>query len=139
MTRLFLIALALTTALIGCNQEKKIQEGLFKEVMDVHDEVMPEMGTLRKLTKGLQLKLDSLAADSLHLDPSTKKDMENAITELKIANNSMMEWMRQFEQIEESTPHGEVMKYLLNQKKLIDKVKEDMLKAKKKGEYYLNQ
>lgn len=138
MTRLFLIALTLTTTLIGCNQEKKMEDRLFKEVMDVHDEVMPEMGTLRKLAKGIQLKLDASEADTLQLDPSIKKEMENAISELKNANNSMMEWMHQFEQIEEGTPHGEVMKYLLNQKKLIDKVKEDMQKAKNKGEYYLN-
>ena len=107
--------------------------------MDVHDEVMPEMGTLRKLSKAVQLKLDSLSTDSTRLDTSSKAEMEKAIAELKKANDSMMEWMRQFEQIEEGTPHGEVMNYLLNQKKLIEKVKEDMLKAKEKGKYYLNQ
>jgi len=139
MRRFIQIILVLTTIISGCNQDKKLEEGLFKEVMDVHDEVMPEMGTLRKLSKSIQQKIDSLSADSTSLTPNTQAEMEKAIDELKKANESMMEWMHQFEQIEEGTPHGEVMNYLLEQKKRIKKVREDMLKAKKKGEYYLEE
>ncbi|MEQ6118772.1 hypothetical protein [Reichenbachiella sp. MALMAid0571] len=139
MKNFFYTVIILSVVLTGCNKEKQLEESLFKEVMDIHDEVMPQMGTLRNLSKSIQSNIDSLSADSTSLKSNTKEEMKKTIEELKKANELMMEWMHQFEQIEEGTPHGEVMRYLLEQKKLIEKVREDMLKAKKKGEYYLNQ
>ncbi|MFY0650500.1 MAG: hypothetical protein JXQ96_00635 [Cyclobacteriaceae bacterium] len=136
--RKFWIPVGLCLLLLSCNKEKKVQETLFNEVMDVHDEVMPQMSSLRKLAKSLESKLDSIAVDSLLTEKGQKEELNKAIEDLKKANESMMEWMRQFEQIEEGTPHGEVMKYLKDQKKKIEKVRDDMLKAKKQGEYYLN-
>lgn len=138
MIRMIYALVALGIALTACNQKKKLEDELFKEVMDIHDEVMPEMGTLRSMSKSIQVQIDSLGADSTYQDASQRKQMEEIVEKLKKANESMMEWMRQFEHVEEGTPHGEVMKYLKEQKRMIEKVRDDMLEARKEGEYYLN-
>ncbi len=132
----FLIVIALVGILFsGCNQERKKEEALYKVVMDIHDEVMPEMGTLRSLAKKIEAKADSL--DSVSVDSPAPKAMKDAVEDLKKANESMMVWMRQFEQLEQGTPHDEAMKYLEEQKILIQKVKEDMLNAKAEGEKWV--
>ncbi|MEP3388102.1 MAG: hypothetical protein ABJO02_07940, partial [Reichenbachiella sp.] len=107
--RNLLILLTITTISFACNTDKKEQQALFEEVMLMHDEVMPKMGNLRALSAELSQKADSLALDSL-VDYSSKvNEMRNLSKKLKDANEGMMEWMRQYEQVEEGTPHGEVM------------------------------
>jgi hypothetical protein len=131
-----ILALCVLLGVQACNQNKKEQDQLFKEVMTIHDEVMPEMGTLRRLSKGIELQLDSLEASSADVDDQKKQKMEAAAKKLDKANESMMAWMRQFEQIEEGTPHEEVLEYLKRQKQLIEEVRDNMLTAKKEGEQF---
>lgn len=132
------IIFTLCVALVvqACNQNNKEQDQLFKEVMAIHDEVMPKMGTLRKLSKQIELQLDSLEVGNTQIDNKMKRKMESAVKKLDDANESMMEWMRQFEQLEEGTPHEEALKYLKDQKQLMEKVRDNMLTAKKEGEQF---
>ena len=132
-----LILLLIISVFTACNDDKKVEEKAFKEVMEIHDEVMPEMGTLRGLAKSLRAKIDSLESDSTEMILKKKGEMKKLAESLDAANESMMDWMRQFEQLEEGTPHGEVMNYLKEQKEAVGKVRDQMLTAKKQGEYYL--
>jgi len=124
---------------VACNTERKQEQALYKEVMDMHDVVMPEMGTLRALSKSLQLRADSIMQDSTGLDSEEMARIDSLRERLKKANESMMQWMRGFEPLEEGTPHGEVLKFLIEQKKRIDKVKEDMTKARGAADKYLGE
>lgn len=133
---LFLLSFILVV-FTSCNSDKKEQQALFDQVMLVHDEVMPEMGSLRALSSELSQKADSLAQDSLVDNTSQVNEMRTLSKNLKDANESMMEWMRQFEQVEEGTPHGEVIQYLTEQHKSIQKVRDDMLNSKSEAEKYL--
>ena len=56
-------------------------------VMEVHDEVMPKMGTLSKLVGELKTKVDTTA---------TGQKYEAAMKDLQAANMSMMDWMKGF-------------------------------------------
>ena len=132
-----LILLLIISVFTACNDDKKVEEQAFKEVMEIHDEVMPEMGTLRGLAKSLRTKIDSLESDSTEMILKKKDEMKKLAESLDEANESMMDWMRQFEQLEEGTPHGEVMNYLKEQREAVGKVRDQMLTAKKQGEYYL--
>jgi hypothetical protein len=136
--RLTCLILICIYPLQACNQNKKTEAILIKEVMDVHDEAMTKMGILRNLSKKLQLKLDSVEVGQNTKDKQYTTEIEEAVKKLQDANASMMEWMHQFEQIEEGTPHGEVLRYLTDQKRLIEEVREDMIGAKKAGDYYIN-
>ena len=71
-----------------CKTEKK-EEGpsQMQQVMAIHDEVMPKMGTIGKLVGRLKPIVDSLGLDS----PQGK-----AMVDLQEANMAMMDWMRDF-------------------------------------------
>lgn len=58
-----------------------------QEVMAIHDEVMPKMGTLGKLVGELKSKVDTTA---------TGQEYEAAMKDLQEANKAMMDWMRSF-------------------------------------------
>jgi hypothetical protein len=126
-------------AMIACDNEKKEQQKLYDQVMESHDLVMPEMGTLIKLSKRLKERADSLATSS-DLSGEDAQDEIMALSKaLDDANESMMQWMRDFEPAKAGTPHEEVMEYLTEQKKQIDKVREDMFSAKDNAEKYFSE
>lgn len=74
---------------LSCKQEKKAEEGptQMEEVMMVHDEVMPKMGTLSKLVAELKAKVDTT---------STGMEYETAMKDLQNSNKLMMGWMMGF-------------------------------------------
>ncbi len=63
------------------------QTNQMKEVLAIHDEVMPKMGTIGKLVAELNTKVDSTEA-GMEYD-AAKKD-------LQAAHKSMMDWMHDF-------------------------------------------
>ena len=73
----------------SCKEEKKAPEGSsqMEEVMAIHDEVMPKMGTIGKLVGELKPKVDST---------ETGKQYEVAMKDLQAANTAMMDWMKEF-------------------------------------------
>ncbi len=75
--------------LSACKQEKKTPEGpsQMEQVMAIHDEVMPKMGTLGKLVGELKSKVDTT---------ETGVQYEAAMKDLQEANKAMMDWMMAF-------------------------------------------
>ncbi|MCR9263861.1 MAG: hypothetical protein NXH86_06860 [Flavobacteriaceae bacterium] len=84
-----IIICAILFAGISCKQEKKTPEGptQMQQVMAIHDEVMPKMGTLGKLVGELKAKVDTTEAGQKY---------EKAMKDLQEANMAMMDWMRGF-------------------------------------------
>lgn len=58
-----------------------------EQVMAVHDEVMPKMGTIGKLVAELKAKVDTTEMGQQY---------ETAMKDLQEANRAMMDWMRDF-------------------------------------------
>ncbi len=110
--------------IIGCQPAKTDQvdlKALKNEVFDIHDEVMPKMGDLRRVRKELMLK-----ADSLRETDSTKAQfLLAASNQIGAANEGMMVWMRNFNPDSTGT-YQEELDYLNQQKKGIIKVRDDM-------------
>lgn len=73
----------------SCKQDKKdeVKTDSMKEVMAIHDEVMPKMGSVGKLVSELSAKKDST---------ETGAGYDLAKKELQAANKSMMDWMHDF-------------------------------------------
>ncbi len=115
----------------GPSRQDEIKE-IKNQAIEVHDEVMPLMGDLRRVRKELMLMADStVSIDSLKAETLTA-----AVTNIANANESMMQWMREFEPEFEGTDE-EVIKYFKDQKVAIEKVKEDMLSSLEKGKELL--
>ncbi|WP_299443287.1 hypothetical protein [uncultured Aquimarina sp.] len=83
---------------VSCNQLSKEEQefdGLMQKVIDVHDEVMPKMGTMSSLIKDLEPKIDTTEVGKSHA-----KAQKN----LKDSYDFMMDWMNDFST---KFPHGE--------------------------------
>ncbi|MEO0572720.1 MAG: hypothetical protein AAF039_13520 [Bacteroidota bacterium] len=74
----------------SCGQGKKDNiktTTQMEQVMAIHDEVMPKMGTLAKYTAELKAKVDTTEMGQQY---------EAAMKDLQNANSSMMDWMMGF-------------------------------------------
>ena len=82
----------------SCNQLSKEEQEfdvLMQKVIDVHDEVMPKMGTISSLIKELEPKIDTTDAG---------KSYATAQKDLKASYDHMMDWMSDFST---KFPYGE--------------------------------
>lgn len=98
---------------------------LYKEVMAIHDEVMPLMGDLMAMNKRIKSK------------DSTSQEATELSVYLEEANESMMNWMRKFNPNIENMTHEETMNYLEEEKKKIMQVREKMLSGHDKASTFL--
>lgn len=117
--------------ILSCQTSKSDKEdlkALKDEVFEIHDEVMPKMGTLSRMRKDLVLQADSL----VKTDRQRASELLEASYELSAANESMMNWMRNFDPNFEGNVE-ETMQYLTDQKASITVVKEKMLKSLEAG------
>ncbi|XOV91940.1 MAG: hypothetical protein ACFHWX_17245 [Bacteroidota bacterium] len=110
----------------SCGEKSGNLQSLKDEVMAVHDEVMPKMGDMRKTSKSLQMKAETL--DSLGA-----LELKSLAGDIEAANEFMMQWMRQFEPTLEGTEE-ELMKYYSEQKKAILQVKDSMNHTLERGQ-----
>lgn len=83
------LILSLLILFISCKSEPKKDESpsQMEEVMAIHDEVMPKMGTISSLIADLKPKVDSTEVGKENL---------KAIRDLQGAHKSMMDWMKDF-------------------------------------------
>ena len=91
MNKIAIIAIALFCFGACADARQKIAEALDKEVMQVHDEVMPKMSKVLELRKRINQKLDSCATQAC------KDSLQKISYMLTKADEDMMQWMRAFE------------------------------------------
>jgi len=84
-----ILLLILPVLLNSCktNEKNESNSSKMKEVMAIHDEVMPKMGTISKLVAALKPMADST---------STGIEYQKAMQDLQGAHTSMMDWMKGF-------------------------------------------
>lgn len=111
----------------------KEQEALYQQMMEVHDEVMPKMGELNALTRGLKA-LNNLP-DSLQIN------VTEAVSNLENAHEGMMSWMGSLQTLEglQTKPHEEIITYLSEELVKVEAVKTDMLSSIAEGKTLLEQ
>lgn len=138
MKSLHLIALLTFLSIMGCTksgdhstmshdsdqtQEEGPNQALYNQMMDVHDEVMPRMDEIMKLKRELQEQI----ANSPDMIIERKQELENVISNLDSANNSMMSWMHrmhEFNPLADSVDQEKAREYLESEMEEIRKVKE---------------
>ena len=87
-----LIVGVLALSVVACKNkeaEPEVPAGptQMESVVAVHDELMPKMGEIGQLIAKLEANIDSTNVDSVKV---------KAVMDLKDANQSMMQWMRDF-------------------------------------------
>ncbi|SEB55578.1 hypothetical protein SAMN05192540_0844 [Maribacter dokdonensis] len=123
---LYIATIAIFISFTSCKESKKTETETSKmsEVMAIHDEVMPKMGTLGKLVGQLKPMADSLGAESVEY---------KAMKDLQEANRSMMDWMQGFgdrfdadEILNGKDLSDEKKKWLLEEEEKVKQVKENI-------------
>lgn len=108
----------LSMFLLSCQDARqKISDALDKEVMGVHDEVMPKMGKILEYKKQINQMIDSCETQAC------KDSLQKISYLLTRADEDMMQWMRTFEH-----PEGldTAEAYLNAQKEAVLKVKAEV-------------
>jgi len=141
MKRNFLGLLALGLAFSACNNLTNENIQLQKEVIAVHDSIMPKMGSFVRddLKIGILLsKMDSLKKVNPNLDTaSEKQQLANLQTDLKHTNEAMTDWMHDFDPVQENKKPEEVQSYLNDQLKKIQALKQHFSEVEEESQRVL--
>ena len=105
----------------------------YDEMMAIHDEVMPEMGTIHKLEKGLKKKIENTSSpDSILL-------MKTTLQKLSASGEGMMDWMHNLNVPKKNVPDAEAIAYLKSEKVKISKVSKQMKESIKSSKAILGE
>jgi len=109
----------------GSSAQKQQQDSLWAQLMRVHDEVMPEMGTIHRLSSQIQSRMEEHDWSAEEREP-----WEKALKDLESAGDGMMTWMNQMKQLpkmrNDSLSHETIMENLSQDEASIQRVSEDM-------------
>lgn len=134
-----LLVIAVFGALAACGKSGKeapagdpvtenTNQILYNEAMDIHDEVMPKMGSLMALKRKLKDTLETPG-----LTEPFRKDVENRIHLVDSAHKSMMDWMHGVYPPEDSTAAEEYRPYIERKLEDAKKMRALILEALEKG------
>jgi hypothetical protein len=117
------------------NEETLIAKGdsLLKEVMAIHDEVMPKTLVLENLKKKISKRLANPNLDSL-----SKEDYMQTIQSLDSAIEGMREWMYGFERPSDSLEAEKIIDYYTLEVNKMTKVRKQTFAVLPKAEALLN-
>jgi hypothetical protein len=122
----------------GPGPEQQQEEQLWEEVMAIHDDVMPEMADINRLTK----EMDELLQNQKLSDLNRAQVLET-MQELDKAGEGMWTWMNELQQLEpmraKGKSHEEIMTYLRGEKAEIEQVRNDMRSSIEQGKALLEQ
>lgn len=110
-----------------------LEEQKWEEVMAVHDEVMPKMSEINRLSRSLR----DYKENQETIDPQAEQRIDAAIQELSTAEERMWDWMNNLKQLDglrEQQSHEEIMNYLNEEKTAIDQVRDEMMSAIEEAE-----
>lgn len=147
MKRWFLFILTVfAVGVFGCKTEQgstskhseaqiSEQETIYKEVMSVHDAVMPKVSDIARVAQDLRAFIPNEKVDE-----SLKEEIFQTVQQLVIAEEEMMGWMNYFNQpaaLRDTSSHEAVMSYLRTEKDKITEVKNKMETSLSNGETLL--
>ncbi len=133
------LSLLLLLPFSSCKNEKKTEAGTsvskMKEVMAIHDEIMPKMGNFGSLVGKLSSQEDSTEIGLKY---------KNAREDLQAAHKSMMEWMQGFgnkfdsdEILNGKELSEQKLKWLLEEEQKIKNLKDDINRSLENAEALL--
>jgi len=123
MKKIIILLACISITFSNCKSSNDaIQQELIREVMVIHDEVMPKMDDIYKVQKQLRGQKTNVT------DGAIQKDIDDHIISLEQAGEGMMDWMANLKLPSENDTrtHEEIMSYLAKEKIEIQHVSDDM-------------
>jgi hypothetical protein len=116
-----LLTFIVLVLLMGCGNSV---EDLREKVISIHDEVMPEMSTIHRLSKDLA----TAAGDSLRSEAQREK-IKTQIQALDQADEAMMTWMAEYKAPSADVPKEEALDLLRQEKVKITSVRDKIINS----------
>lgn len=113
-------------------EELSAQQKLWDELMAVHDEVMPKISNIHKLSRQLRNHQETTSG----LSSEVTANINGTVEMLDAADESMFSWMnnlRQLKPLQDTEKHKEILSYLKSEQEKMNKVKADMLNSITEG------
>ncbi len=134
----FLLFSLLLLAACGASEKEQnalVEKEAFDTMIALHDEVMPKMGPINKLSR--QLKSVFPVVDSTNA--ALGERVIQAIGDLEEADDGMMAWMnmnggKKLEKLQAEKSHEEIMQYIKEEENSITNVKGLMLSSIEQAE-----
>lgn len=133
MSRFSFILLSFASLFIISCQDNK-SDVLHKEIMTIHDEIMPKTGEISYLYLAFRKKLETDSSISM----AQREELSAQADDLEKAEEEMMVWMNDYiipQTLRDTKNSEEIIAYLQDQKIVISKIKEhteaSLEKAKK--------
>jgi len=133
MSRFSFILLSFASLFIISCQDNK-SDVLHKEIMTIHDEIMPKTGEISYLYLAFRKKLETDSSISM----AQRQELSAQADDLEKAEEEMMVWMNDYiipQTLRDTKNSEEIIAYLQDQKIVISKIKEhteaSLEKAKK--------
>ena len=111
----------------ACNEDKKQVQALAKETETIHDEAMKDLADMNRVAR--ELKQTMMAA---MMNPEQSAAYTEALTAMGKAENNMMDWMKNYKS-PDAMPAADALKYLQDQKALIEQNRVDIKAAMEAG------
>jgi len=126
MRQTIFLFLLIALAFSACNTEQSTQEKLWDEMMAVHDEVMPKMGDLNRLSREIRAQMDTVPP----IDTLQKLQQLDLLIRLGKAEEGMMVWMSELKILDDlraTKSHKEIVRYFEAEKQRIGAVRDSMM------------
>ena len=134
-TKFYFLLLALSClSFMHCgHSDNPERQKAFDEMMQVHDEVMPEISTINKLSRKLKKKIEMTQnQDSLIM-------MKATLTRLEEAEEGMMDWMHELNVPGKNIEDANAIDYMKKEKDKISIVSQKMKKSILSGKAILGE
>ena len=111
----------------AAKQEKQTELEAFESMMSIHDEVMPKMGEINRLSRKLKQSFERMDTT----DRELMGKIDNTLRALEAADQGMMAWMNMnaggvLEKLQAEKGHEEIMAYIKSEETTIKTVAEQM-------------
>jgi hypothetical protein len=120
-------AAGLIIMIAGCapstQQANEDPATLEKEVMAIHDEIMPRMGEIEQMMEDLGSELSNAA-----IEPAVRQEIVTAMEGLALGDSLMWDWMYQYK-VPEDAPADTMLSYLKAEMQRIEVVREQLLSS----------
>jgi hypothetical protein len=117
--QLVIAVLYCTIITIGCqNANKETLDSLNKEVIAVHNEVMPKMGEINRLKRQMRSYKDAISDEKIAL----KDSVINTILLLSKSEDLMNDWMANYDYPNTAIADDKMIQYLKGQKDTIQSI-----------------
>jgi ABC-type dipeptide/oligopeptide/nickel transport system ATPase component len=118
-------------AFCACDNKQNEVANLEHETEVIHDDAMAQMSAMQRISRQIKEQIQQHTAD-----PAKLEQMKTVLLQMRKADEDMSVWMVNYKSPQDMAPDAALL-YLLEQKRLIEENRRDILYATETGKHLL--